>query len=141
MSQDHHVHRTYEPLKFLSRLTVFPLAIKKKTPIFTLTVTHEADPPWRWAPTFVVKLGPLPFGVAFGWWIDSDVEDLTQEFLARQEAEELQAEYDRYVAVNGEIDLETWMLARAIVLDRGGDTEDPLEIQGALELGHDPASS
>ena len=130
---DQFIRRTYEPFKFLGRLTLIPLPIARGTRWITLTQTVEPEPPYRWAPTLVVKAGPFPFGIGIGWWLDTQVENLKKEFSERSVMEEVQAEYDRYQAVNGEIDFEDWVTAREAVLAHGGDPEDALEITMALE--------
>lgn len=122
------IHRTYEPFRFLSRLTLIPLSVQPRTRLVSLTVTHEADPPWRWAPTLVVRLGPLRRALGIGWWLDSAVSSLQEEFQQRVAHEEIKAAYDRYVAVNGDISYDAWFEARETVLQNGRDPEDPMEI-------------
>lgn len=131
-----HVHRTFEPFKsipVLRRFTWFPVPkIREGTRPVTFSVTHESDPPWRWAPTLVVRLWPLKAGLAVGWWINTDVAGLREEFQRRVAEESLRAEYDRYVAINGHVDHGQWLAARLAVEEEGHDPEDDLEIQMML---------
>lgn len=132
-----HIHRTYEPFRFLSRFTLFPMSnISQGTPVLTRTVTHESDPPWRWAPTFVLRFGPTRWGVAVGWWLDSGVSgSLTEEFQHRVAQENMASEFDRYVVANGDVDYDTWYQARLRVAEKGLDPDDDLEIQMAMVEG------
>ena len=128
----HYIRRTFEPLKFLGRLMFIPLRIEPGTPLVTLTSTHEAEEPFRYAPTVVVKAGPLPFGLGIGWWRDSGL----QEAAERQEAGEDDIEYSRYVAVNGVVDKDDFQQARREVARMGLDPDEEMEYlqsQGLFE--------
>lgn len=126
----HYIHRTYEPFKFLSRLTLIPLRIARGTKMFTQTVTHEAEEPYRFAPTLVVKAGPLPFGIGIGWWLDGGLADAAD----RQEEGEEDIEYNRYVAVNGHVDREKWQTARRAVARQGLSPDEEMEVMQAMGI-------
>lgn len=118
------IHRTFEPFAFLGRLTFIPLRTTKGVPPVTFTATHEAEPPYRYAPTVVVRFWPFTVGLGIGWWRDSGWADAE----ARQEAGEEEAEYLRYTAVNGEVDKSEFQAARRQVAQLGLSPDEEMEL-------------
>lgn len=122
--------RTYEPFRFLGRFTVIPLRAAPGTSLVSFAPTWEVEAPYRYAPTFVFR---LPFGLALGigWWLDTEVDDLTSEYAQRVEIEAANAAYDAYVAVNGNVDRGAWDAARAKIAALGLDPDEEMALMQA----------
>jgi hypothetical protein len=120
--------RTYD----VGRLFFVPLRIPKGERWIARTHTWETDGDLRFAHTLVFKLGPLPFGFGIGWWQDTDIESMVSERQLRAEVERANAEYDAYVAVNGNVDRAQWAAARRAIARRGLDPDDEMEAMQAL---------
>ncbi len=131
--------RTYEPFKFLGRFFVLPLHIRQGTPWVSLTQTWETEPPYRFAHTVVIKAAVLPFGVGLGWWLDTDVDNLEDEFMQNVESALGNSAYDAYVAVNGNVDRAQWDAARKRVAGQGLDLDDEMEVMQSLGIFGDMA--
>lgn len=135
-----HIRRTYEPfepLRFLGRLMFVPLRVEKKTSLFSVTGTWEAEPPYRYATTRVVRL-PLRWAVGIGWWRDTQVVDLASEEEFRRELEAANAAFDAYQAVNGPTDRDTWDSARRKIAEMGLDPDEEMELMQQFNVfgGH-----
>lgn len=88
--------------------------------------TWEMTPPYRFSRSLVVRIWPLPVGLVFGWWRDSDVQSKTEAFVASEEAANEQLAFDAYVVVNGPVDRERWQEARREIAGENLDPEEEM---------------
>ena len=115
--------KTYD----LGRFWVAPLTVAPRTPTISFSHTWEIEPPHRFARTVVVRTFPfIRGGIAFGWWQDTDIEDLETERQNRLSIEAANAAYDAYCAVNGEVQRDKWDEARRKIAEMNLDYEDEM---------------
>jgi hypothetical protein len=87
-------------------------------------------PTWRpegdfWGPTVVVRLPLWRYALGFGIWIDVNQEDIVA-------VHEDDAEYERYVEVNGLVPREQWLEARRKIAEMGLDPDEEMELMQAM---------
>ena len=109
-----HYWRAYEPLQFLGRLFVVPMTAAPKTKHLSYAPTWQ-DTGEHWGPTVVARIPFTRFALGVGVWLDAPpvtpihIED---------------AEFDAYVAVNGQVDRDAWQQAREEIADLGLDPDE-----------------
>lgn len=110
----------------LGRLFVHWLPhILSRSPV---TVDHswEVEHPYRFSRSLVFRLWPLNVGFVVGWWQDSDVEDMDQEFEETVDSAEETADFAAYTAVNGTVDKRQWSQARRRIAGLGLEPEEEM---------------
>src|SRR5687767_958417 len=91
-------NRTYEPFKFMSRLFFVPLTVAPRTAAVSYAPTWE-DTGEHWGPTLVARIPFTRRAIGVGVWLDAPPVVPIRD---------LDAEYDAYVAVNGNVPREQW---------------------------------
>jgi hypothetical protein len=106
--------RTYEPFKFLGRLFFVPMTAAPRTKHLSYNPTWE-DTGEHWGPTIVGRIPFTRFALGVGVWLDAPpiVPIHTED-----------AEFDAYVAVNGQVDRGAWQAAREEIADLGLDPDE-----------------
>jgi hypothetical protein len=111
-------NRTYEPFKFAARLFFVPLIAAPNTPAISYAPTWE-DTGEHWGPTLVARLPFTRLAIGVGVWLNSpEIVPIRDE----------DAEYDAYVAVNGNVDKEAWRAAREEIAALGLDPDEEMAL-------------
>lgn len=108
--------RTYEPLKFLGRLFWVPMTVAPHTKYLSYNPTWE-DTGERWAPTLVTRIPLTRLAIGVGVWLAAPpIVPIHED----------DADYDAYVAVNGQVDRGQWQAAREEVAELGLDPDEEM---------------
>jgi hypothetical protein len=111
-------HRTYEPLGFMGRIFFVPMIAAPGTKHLSYNPTWQ-DTGEHWGPTLVGRIPFTRFALGVGVWLRAP-----QIVPIRDE----DAEYDAYVAVNGKVDRDVWLAARAEIAALGLDPDEEMAL-------------
>jgi hypothetical protein len=111
-----HYWRTYEPFGFMGRLFFVPMTAAPKTKHLSYNPTWQ-DTGEHWGPTLVGRIPFTRFALGVRIWLNAPpVVPIRDE----------DAEYDAYVAVNGNVDRDAWQAAREQIAAQGLDPDEEM---------------
>lgn len=121
MTNEPHYWRTYEPFRFAGRLFFVPMTAAPHTKFLSYAPTWQ-DTGEHWGPTLVARVPFTRLAIGVGVWLNAPpIVPIRNE----------DAEFDAYVAVNGNVDRDAWQRAREEVAAMGLDPDDEMEIMQA----------